>query len=225
MKQEHFDEFCELLDTVAEQYSKVMTQSLKMLYWQGLHDVEFEVVKSALFRHIRNTDKDGDFMPKISNIKKMIEGTTQDSAMVAWAKVDKAVRRVGTYRSVIFDDPLIHRVLHDMGGWISLGQRKEDEWPFVAKEFETRYRGFKSRSERPEYPSSLIGMSEADNLKEGFKSKSAVMIGDENLCLVVAQKGMNQVEFKTKKLDMNTLSDEANKAIGQIKALPDEGAA
>ncbi|MBA3755578.1 MAG: hypothetical protein H0X02_04840 [Nitrosomonas sp.] len=52
MKQKHFDEFCELLDTVAEQYGKTMTMSLKMLYWQGLHDVDFEAVResySAIF--------------------------------------------------------------------------------------------------------------------------------------------------------------------------------
>lgn len=35
--------------------------------------------------------------------------------MVAWNKVDKAVRQVGAWTSVMFDDALIHRVISDMG--------------------------------------------------------------------------------------------------------------
>lgn len=31
--------------------------------------------------------------------------------------------------------------------------------PFVAKEFENRYGGFKSRDEHPEYPAMLIGLA------------------------------------------------------------------
>jgi len=84
-------------------------------------------------------------MPKVADVIKMLQGSTQDSALTAWAKVDKAVRSIGTQMSVAFDDPLIHKVIQDMGGWLGLGQRQEAEWPFVAKEFETRYRGFKAR--------------------------------------------------------------------------------
>lgn len=225
MKQEHFKEFCELLDTVAEQYSKTMTPSLKMLYWQGLHDVEFDAVREALFRHIRNTDKDGDFMPKISNIKKMLEGSTQDSAMVAWAKVDRALRQVGVYESVVFDDPLIHRVLYDMGGWIPLGTKTEDEWPFVAKEFENRYRGYKSRSEQPEYQSRLIGIAEANNEREGFRSDKPMMIGDKNKCLAIMNRGMDQVEFKAQRMGLQRLDVDVKKAVGVINSLTDEDVA
>lgn len=226
MKQQHFDEFCELLDTIAEQYSKTMTPSLKMLYWQGLYDFEFEAVKQALFRHIRNTDKDGDFMPKISNIKKMIEGSTQDSAIVAWAKVDRALRQIGTYESVVFDDSLIHRVLYDMGGWIPLGSKSNDEWPFVAKEFENRYRGYKSRSEKPEYPSRLIGISESHNSKEGFEIDKPILIGEKNKCLYIMNHGMDQIEFKKQRMGFIKLDSDVKKAVGVINSLStEEGAA
>jgi len=224
MKQEHFDEFCELLDTVAEQYGKNMTPSLKMLYWQGLHDVEFKAVREALFRHIRNTDKDGDFMPKISNIKKMIEGSTQDTAMTAWAKVDRALRQVGTYQSVVFDDPLIHKVLQDMGGWIPLGMKTEDEWPFVAKEFENRYRGFKSRSEIPDYPSHLIGLAEGHNTKEGFKSGSPSLIGNVEKAKQVMNKGVGLIEFEDG-VGLQRMQKDVQQAVGSMAKISNKDAA
>jgi hypothetical protein len=48
----------------------------------------------------------------------------------------------------------------------------------VAKEFETRYRGFKARSERVDYPAKLIGIFEAHNAKEGFEVAQPMLIGD-----------------------------------------------
>jgi hypothetical protein len=88
------------------------------------------------------------------------------------------VRSVGTQTDVAFDDPLIHRVIHDMGGWLSLGSKTEDEWPFVAKEFENRYRGFKARNERVEYPKLLTGLYNAYNKTKGFALQPVTMIGN-----------------------------------------------
>jgi len=181
MDNSQFDEFNELLDVISEQYGKPLSSGAKMLYWQGLKDFDYKAIQQALYRHIRNTDT-GMFMPKIADVIRMLQGSTQDSAMTAWAKVDKAVRHKGTYVDVVFDDPLIHRVLHDMGGWIAIGQKTEDEWPFVAKEFETRYRGFKSRSETPDYPKILTGIANAHNCSQGLEIQPYVMIGNEFEC-------------------------------------------
>lgn len=177
MQQTDFKEFCELLDAVSEQY-KPISDGAKALYWQGLVDFDLSAIKQAMFRHIRNPDN-GQFMPKIADIVRMLQGSTQDSALAAWAKVDQAVRRVGTQMSVAFDDPLIHKVIQDMGGWLGLGQRQESEWPFVAKEFENRYRGFKARNEKVEYPKMLIGLYDASNLPNGYSESKPVLIGDK----------------------------------------------
>jgi len=179
MTQADFKDFCDLIDLIAEQYSKPVSEGAKVLYFQGLIDFDFEAVKQALFRHIRNPDN-GMFMPKIADIVKMLQGSTQDSAMLAWSKVDKAVRQVGTQVSVAFDDPIIHRVILDMGGWLKFGTKSEAEWPYVEKEFETRYRGFKARNETPEYPRFLTGLYDAQNLHQGFKATTPVLIGDKS---------------------------------------------
>lgn len=177
MKQSEFDEFCEMLDHVSEQYNKTLSEGVKILYWQGLEEYDLSAVRQALGKHLKNPDN-GQFMPKIADVVRMMQGTTQDSALIAWAKVDKAVRQIGTGTSVVFDDPIIHKVLQDMGGWLSFGSKSEDEWPFVAKDFENRYRGYKLRNEQTEYPKVLIGLYEAQNSTQGFKSDPPILVGD-----------------------------------------------
>lgn len=191
MKQCDYDEFVKILQVVAEQYGKDISHGVIALYWQGLHDFELSAVREALGRHLRNTDN-GQFMPKIADIIRMLQGSSQDSALTAWAKVDKALRSVGTYETVVFDDALIHVVLHDMGGWVGLGTKTEDEWPFVAKEFENRYRGFKARGEIPQYPPKLIGICESHNTREGQKVADPILIGDYSKAMRVMNSGTDR---------------------------------
>jgi hypothetical protein len=180
--------FMEMLDATAEQYGKTLSDGLKELYWNGLKGYDFAAVQSAFGRHIANPDT-GMFMPKIADIVKMLQGSSQDSAYAAWTRVDKAIRSVGTYATVIFDDPLIHRTISDMGGWIAIGSKKESDWPFVAKEFETRYRGMKQLNVPMEYPSQLIGVEEMQNGQQGFRSAPPVLIGNPEKCRLIASKG------------------------------------
>lgn len=197
MQQADYEGFVDVMQVVGEQYGKKLSGGVLALYWQGLKDLDFAAVKDALGRHLRNTDT-GQFMPKVADIRKMLDGSAQDSALQAWAKVDRAVRHVGTHVDVVFDDPLIHRVLYDMGGWIALGEKSEDEWPFVAHEFENRYRGFKARNEKPEYPPLLIGIAGSFNAREGFKTAPPTMIGNPELAKMTLLYGTSSpmIEFK-----------------------------
>ncbi len=136
MKPNEFEEFSSRLVGAAEYFGKSLSPAVIGIYWEGLRDLELSEFAIALTAHVQNPDN-GQFMPKIADIRRMVGGTTQDSALVAWSKVDRAVRHVGTYADVVFDDPIIHRVVHDMGGWITFGSKREDDWPFVAKELET----------------------------------------------------------------------------------------
>ena len=188
MNQSDYEDFINVMQLVSEQYGKTPSEGLISLYWMGLKNYEFPAVREAIGRHLANTDN-GQFMPKIADIIRMMQGSSMDSAYSAWTKVDKAVRQVGPYESVVFDDPIIHKVLNDMGGWIMLSEKTEDEWPFIAKEFENRYKGFKSRNERIEYPAKLIGLAEANNTREGQKTSAPMLIGDHLKALEVLNKG------------------------------------
>lgn len=171
--------FLTTLTGVADYYGKELSDGVIALYWQGLQQYDIGAVDKAFWDHTQNPDN-GQFMPKIADITRAMQGRTQDQAALAWAKVDAAVRRIGTYQDVAFDDPVIHRVIVEMGGWIWLGNQKENEWPFIAKRFESIYRGYKVRGEFPEHPPVLVGIANAHNQKEGFSSTPPMLIGNES---------------------------------------------
>jgi hypothetical protein len=149
------------------------------VWWEAMKPFDFKAVADALNRHCVNPDV-GQFMPKPADVVRMLQGSTQDSALVAWAKVDRAIRTVGTHKSVAFDDPLIHRVLVEMGGWIQIGTKTDDYWPFLKNEFVNRYRGYRGRSEVPEYPPVLIGIAEAQNSQQNLAHREPpTLIGDQ----------------------------------------------
>lgn len=172
----------------SELYGRETSEAVTRIWERALAAYDIAAVESAFSRHFVSPDS-GQFMPKPADIVKMLEGSSEDSAMVAWAKVDRGFRSVGPYQSVVFDDPLIHRVLHDMGGWMGLATKKDDEWPFIANEFVKRYRGFRARREQPDYPKHLIGLSEAHNRSAGHDTAEPVLIGNPDRARLVRDGG------------------------------------
>ena len=178
MQTEQFQKFHDGISGVMSFYGKGVSTFQLDVWWNALKGYELDAVSDAFNRHLANPDV-GQFAPKPADIIRMLQGSTQDSALRAWAKVDKAVRQVGTYEDVVFDDAIIHRVITDMGGWIGFGSKGDDEWPFVAKEFENRYRGFRGSNEKFDYPGKLVGIANINNARNGHKLEAPVLIGDE----------------------------------------------
>lgn len=180
--------FKTLLQGVHSFYGKDLSEFALSVWWEAMRPFDFAAVRDALNRHAVNPDN-GQFAPKPADVVRLLQGSTQDSALVAWAKVDRAMRSVGPYASVVFDDAVIHRVLHDMGGWVALSKFDENEWPFRAKEFENRYRGYATRTLEA-WPPRLIGIAEAENARAGRDGRTQiVMIGDKARCEAVAAGG------------------------------------
>lgn len=190
-KQTDYVHFLELLCGIADYYGKSLSEGVQELYWQGLQQYDIGPVEKALWEHTQNPDN-GQFMPKIADVTRNLQGRTTDQASLAWSKVDSAVRRVGTYSDVVFDDPIIHRVIADMGGWIKFGTMTDEEWPFTGNQFRTRYQGYKMRGEIPEYQPVLIGIANAHNGKEGFRTQPPMLIGNEVKAEQVMLAGTNE---------------------------------
>lgn len=201
--------FAEIMTGLAEMYGKEISDGAMGLWFEALAHYDIDAISSAASAHVSSPDN-GQFMPKPADIIKMIGGTSKDSAFLAWSKVDKAVQRVGNHKSVVFDDPLIHAVISDMGGWISFGEKDGDEWPFVGNEFKSRYQGYKSRGEVPEYNGKLIGLSEANNRTAGFEIAPPVLIGDA----VLAKRVLECATGKS--LQITTASESVMSALGKI---------
>lgn len=183
--------FAKLLTSVMAFYRQDMSEFALGVWWEGCKPFDFAAIRDAFNRHAVNPDN-GQFAPKPADVVKLLQGSTADGAMVAWSKVDKAVRSVGTYQTVVFDDPIIHPVIQDMGGWIEFGRKEEKEWPFVAKEFQNRFRGYKTQGGVDEYPKSLVGMAEAQNAQQGFAAQPPVLIGNPSKARLVLQNGSDK---------------------------------
>ncbi|EON13421.1 DUF6475 domain-containing protein [Pandoraea sp. SD6-2] len=180
--------FFGLIADVYAFYKSDFSDFVGLVWWQAMQQFDLAAVESAMGRHAANPDS-GQFLPKPADVVKMLQGSTQDSALLAWHKVDKAVREVGTYVSVAFDDALIHRVVFEMGGWVSLGTKDESEWPFLKNEFVNRYRGYRGRSQVPEYPPLLIGIAETTNTRAGLQSQGPVLIGNADAARAIVAGG------------------------------------
>lgn len=187
MQTQDIQKFTMLMAGIGELYGKTISSHLIDIYWQVLRKYELDDVQNAFQGHVKNPDC-GQFFPKPADIIRFIEGNGESKALLAWAKTEKAVIQVGRYQSVVFDDPLIHAVIEDMGGWVKLCAMKSDQLPFVANEFQKRYMGYVNKNPL-RYPKYLWGLTECDNSKNGFSVDPPVLIGNAEKAKDVLKSG------------------------------------
>lgn len=173
--------FATLITGLSDYYKSEVSRAVLGIYWEGLRQYSYEAVEKACWAHTQLPDEAGRWMPRNSDIIKMISGSTLDQAAQAWSKVDATMRTRGTWDDIAFDDPIIHRVIADMGGWVLMGTKTEGEkgeWPFVAKEFQARYRSYRSSGQIPEYPLRLVGIANSQNSAGSRPTLPAILVGD-----------------------------------------------
>lgn len=163
------------------------TSAVLRLFFEALSRYELADVQRAVMAHMTDPDA-GQFAPKPADLIRIIDGDTKTRSAIAWAKVENAIRRVGRYATVVFDDPLIHAVLSDMGGWSQLGAVLTDELPFKAREFDNRYRAY-CKQPPSSYPRQLAGIAAIENGSKGFESEPPMLVGDREKAIAVYQGG------------------------------------
>lgn len=215
-------DFATLLADVMAYYRQETSAFLLDVFWTGLANHAMEDVRRAFTLHARDPDR-GQFAPRVADITRLLEGTTQTQGMRAWSKVERAVRSVGAYRSVAFDDPLIHVAISEMGGWTRLCRTAVEELPFKAREFEKIYASYRHQRETPQFPPVLIGESEAENRLAGRHDQyqvRPVLIGDPGRATLVIEQGRAQSS-----LQITAAGDTAMKALARISTQGREDAA
>lgn len=184
--------FLQWLTLLAESFNRKVSSLLLETYWQCLADYPFEQVKQAMLSTLQNPDRKWG-MPTPADLVVLIQGEGRNHALKAWSQVVTAIRTVGRYDSVVFDNPIIHCVIRDMGGWIYLCQQPEKELPFLRHEFEKRYHTYQGKP-LPNYPRSLKGSLEQDNQAQYFPHHrpDPILIGDPERALTVYTEGDKQ---------------------------------
>ncbi|MBT3042219.1 MAG: hypothetical protein KME67_05095 [Candidatus Thiodiazotropha sp. (ex Codakia orbicularis)] len=182
--------FKKMFSTVWALYSKNITKEVLTIYLASLKRFTLDEIRHALNVHVQNPDA-GQYLPKPADLIRILEGASETTAMQAWSKVEKAIRSVGPYESVVFDDPIIHCVIVDMGGWIEMNKIMEDELPFKAREFEKRYQGYVLKKSEA-HPRMLMGIAQADAERRGYKINPPVLIGNQQKAEATFRLGSEQ---------------------------------
>lgn len=206
-------QFAEILRATLDIYGKDISVPVMQLWWAALIEFSIEEVRGGLSRYVRSADH-GTFPPKPADVIRMIEGSSGDRGMIAWAKVREAVARVGGYQSVAFDDSIIHAVIEDMGGWPQLCSMDKDEQHFRAADFSKRYRTYAERGGPERFEPYLTGRHESGNRMHGHKAADPVLIGDPEKVVEVMALGNDAPRLQiTRATGMYSLADMVTKAI------------
>lgn len=201
--------FIDLMTGVAEYYGKEISPAFVRTMMNALAVHALQDISRACSIHVRSPDN-GQYMPKAGDIVRIIEGDTGSQAGQAGVKVDKALRIQGPYVDVCFDDPIIHRVIDDMGGWAHYCTRSDlDEYVFQKQEFEKRYKGYAGRP-LLEYPKLLTGIATHSNSVKGYtREELPKLIGNQERAYQVYQNGMVPGKKKTGPVDFARLISNA----------------
>lgn len=187
-RSDDFSRFAKLFVALSEYYNRDVSSLMLDLYWHPLKRYSIPDIQRAIGQHLQDTES-GVYFPKVADFIRILDGGNKENAALAWTKVEDAIKHVGTYADVVFDDPIIHAVVRDMGGWVCFGDVHLDKWPFVGNDFRSRYAAYRSRGLSGQYPACLRGRANGDNWSSGFALSPPVMFGDEFVCLQVIRGG------------------------------------
>lgn len=202
MKQTDKNHFVALMTAMTEIYGKKLSTEWLEIYWRSLELYELRDIKQALNVYIVNPDN-GQFIPKPADIIKILSGNSADKALCAWNKVLRAIRLIGCYSSIVFDDPIIHLVIDDMGGWILICKTNENELAFVKNDFEKRYKNY-LKYMPAKYPAKLIGLVDNFNQSNQLQLTKPELFGDKEIALRVYQEKYHQ-DKDTQAIESNQL--------------------
>lgn len=171
--------FAQLLTDVLGFYGQVTSTFALTVWWEACRNLELAEVQRALSRHAMDPER-GMFAPKPADIVRQVQGTPTDRAARAWSITLDAASRVGAYSDVVFDDPIIHVVVEDMGGWPALCRTDGERLSYLQHRFMEAYRAYTHRNDVAAYPRKLTGDRSPDDvyLNRGMSPPKPVLIGD-----------------------------------------------
>lgn len=181
--------FTKLVTDVHAYYRQPVSEFTLSVWAQSCQTFSLEQMQKAFTRHATDPDR-GQFCPKVADIIRILQGTHTDRAALAWGKALEAMSAVGAYTDVIFDDPAIHAVIQDLGGWVKVCRTENKELSFLQHRFCEGHRAYTGRGTF-EYPRKLTGDRSPDDMYEsrGLPVPRPALIGDPERAKQVFQGG------------------------------------
>lgn len=182
--------FAVLLNGVHSFYGQDITDFAIGVWVRSLEPYAIEAIERAFDAHARDP-KAGAFMPKPADLIRLLDGTHEDRAGMAWSKVYRAISTVGGYATVAFDDPAIHSAIADIGGWPAVCSGTVDELPFLQRRFCMAYTSH-AKAKSP-HPPKLLGRHDMTNAIGGHGAQKPVLIGNEVAAMAVISSGSDEL--------------------------------
>lgn len=216
MKIHEMEAFGELLKDVMAYYEKNCSQFTLTVWWGACQSFDFEQVSAALQKHATDPER-GRFAPKVADIVRALQGTTTDRAAIAWGKVHGAMSSVGAYTDVVFDDPAIHAVIEDMGGWPKICRIEIAELSYTQHRFQEAHKAYTERGQF-DYMRRLPGDRSPDHdyTSRGLPLPRPVLVGDGQKAIAVLKNGSSGGKTK-----IHALPLEAMKLLSEKQKGPD----
>lgn len=189
MKPSDRSAFAQLITDVLAYYRQDASRFVLDLWWNACQAFDLEQIRAAIQRHCTDPER-GQFAPKVADLARVLQGTTTDRAALAWGKCLEAMGSVGAYTDVVFDDPAIHAVVEDLGGWPKLCRTETKELGYVQHRFCESHRAYAGRGQF-DYPRRLMGDRSPDSVyaKSGLPLPKPALVGDAARAKQVYQQG------------------------------------
>lgn len=142
-------------------------------YLVALADVPLPALKRAVAEALRMSR----FMPSVSELRTFagVQVGVESRAIIAFEVLSRAVSHEGSYRSVVFDDPILNATVASLGGWESICGTLTDEWEshFRHRFLKTYAANYESRRGTM-YPQ--LGIADRANGPNGYEQREPRLI-------------------------------------------------
>lgn len=182
-------EFARLVTDVHAYYRQDCSRFVLDLWWNACQAFDLEQIQRAMTAHATDPEH-GQFLPKVADMVRQLAGTVTDRAALAWGKALEAFSAIGAYTDVVFDDPAIHAVIEDLGGWPKVCRGEIKDLGYLQHRFCESYRAYAGRGAF-DFPRKLMGHRSADSEYErrGLPLPRPALVGDPKVCRQVFEAG------------------------------------
>lgn len=169
--------FVSSLTAMGALYDKEPAAQVIEIYFRALEKFTIDEVEHGISKACSTLK----FFPKPVELIDCITGGTgnlADKAMVEACRVLEAIKNIGTYTAVCFDDPVTQAVIvQQFGGWAKFGDMLVDSEKWFIKDFSSGYQAFARQNVR--HYGALPGLAHSQNALTGReRDEKPVYIGD-----------------------------------------------
>ena len=160
------ERFAQLIAVLASSFRQEADGAMLEGYRIGLEDVPIDAIELAVHRAIRECK----FFPSVSELRELAgEMRPEVRSVKAWDALCKGMAHHGYYNSVDFDDKVINATVRNLGGWMAISDRVDEEGSkWLRKDFERVYAALQSSGVSAIDAGPLIGYFEQTNQLNGY---------------------------------------------------------